>query len=137
MHDLPATLVYAAASRQVTDTWVAGRHVFADGTLRYIDEAAVLERAEAWRARIDAGLESSETDALSTHNVDPAEIARFEAAASRWWDPQGEMRPLHDLNPVRLQYVERAGALAGTQGARCRLRRRPAGRGHGAQGRAW
>jgi 2-polyprenyl-6-hydroxyphenyl methylase / 3-demethylubiquinone-9 3-methyltransferase len=46
-------------------------------------------------------------------NVDPAEIARFEAAASRWWDPQGEMRPLHDLNPVRLQYVERAGALAG------------------------
>lgn len=49
----------------------------------------------------------------STHNVDPAEIARFEAAASRWWDPQGEMRPLHDLNPVRLQYVERAGALPG------------------------
>jgi 2-polyprenyl-6-hydroxyphenyl methylase / 3-demethylubiquinone-9 3-methyltransferase len=46
-------------------------------------------------------------------NFDPAEIARFEAAASRWWDPQGEMRPLHDLNPVRLQYVERAGNLAG------------------------
>jgi 2-polyprenyl-6-hydroxyphenyl methylase / 3-demethylubiquinone-9 3-methyltransferase len=44
-------------------------------------------------------------------NVDPAEIARFEAAASRWWDPQGEMRPLHDLNPVRLAYVERAGPL--------------------------
>jgi 2-polyprenyl-6-hydroxyphenyl methylase/3-demethylubiquinone-9 3-methyltransferase len=48
-----------------------------------------------------------------TRNVDPAEIARFDAAASRWWDPQGEMRPLHDLNPVRLQYVERAGPLAG------------------------
>jgi 2-polyprenyl-6-hydroxyphenyl methylase/3-demethylubiquinone-9 3-methyltransferase len=46
-------------------------------------------------------------------NVDPAEIARFEAVASRWWDPRGEMRPLHDLNPVRLQYVERAGPLAG------------------------
>jgi 2-polyprenyl-6-hydroxyphenyl methylase/3-demethylubiquinone-9 3-methyltransferase len=46
-------------------------------------------------------------------NVDPAEIARFEAAASRWWDPLGEMRPLHDLNPVRLQYVERAGTLSG------------------------
>jgi len=44
-------------------------------------------------------------------NVDPAEIARFAAAASRWWDPQGEMRPLHDLNPVRLAYVERAGDL--------------------------
>ena len=49
----------------------------------------------------------------STRNVDQAEIARFEAAASRWWDPQGEMRPLHDLNPVRLEYVERSGRLEG------------------------
>lgn len=46
-------------------------------------------------------------------NVDAAEIARFRSAASRWWDPEGEMRPLHDLNPVRLAYVERSGALAG------------------------
>jgi 2-polyprenyl-6-hydroxyphenyl methylase/3-demethylubiquinone-9 3-methyltransferase len=45
-------------------------------------------------------------------NVDPAEIARFEATASRWWDPDGEMRPLHDLNPVRLGYVERHAQLA-------------------------
>ena len=48
-----------------------------------------------------------------TVNVDAGEIARFQAAASRWWDPEGEMRPLHDLNPVRLDYVERAGPLAG------------------------
>jgi 2-polyprenyl-6-hydroxyphenyl methylase/3-demethylubiquinone-9 3-methyltransferase len=48
-----------------------------------------------------------------TGNVDAAEIARFQSAASRWWDPEGEMRPLHDLNPVRLAYVERCGALAG------------------------
>ena len=48
-----------------------------------------------------------------TRNVDHAEIARFEAAASRWWDPQGEMRPLHELNPVRLEYVERSGRLEG------------------------
>jgi 2-polyprenyl-6-hydroxyphenyl methylase/3-demethylubiquinone-9 3-methyltransferase len=46
-------------------------------------------------------------------NYDPAEISRFEAAASRWWDPEGEMRPLHDLNPIRLAYVERSGPLAG------------------------
>jgi 2-polyprenyl-6-hydroxyphenyl methylase/3-demethylubiquinone-9 3-methyltransferase len=46
-------------------------------------------------------------------NVDRAEIARFQASASRWWDPEGEMRPLHDLNPVRLGYVERGGPLAG------------------------
>ncbi len=51
--------------------------------------------------------------ATARNNVDPSEIARFDAAASRWWDPQGEMRPLHDLNPVRLQYVERAGSLQG------------------------
>ena len=57
--------------------------------------------------------ESPRVDPATPRNVDPAEIARFEAAASRWWDPQGEMRPLHDLNPVRLQYVERAGALPG------------------------
>jgi 2-polyprenyl-6-hydroxyphenyl methylase/3-demethylubiquinone-9 3-methyltransferase len=49
----------------------------------------------------------------NTRNVDEAEIARFEAAASRWWDPQGEMRPLHELNPVRLEYVERSGRLEG------------------------
>jgi len=46
-------------------------------------------------------------------NVDPAEIARFQSAASRWWDADGEMRPLHDLNPVRLEYVQRAGPLSG------------------------
>jgi 2-polyprenyl-6-hydroxyphenyl methylase / 3-demethylubiquinone-9 3-methyltransferase len=49
----------------------------------------------------------------SLSNVDPAEIARFDSVAARWWDPDGEMRPLHDLNPVRLAYVERDGALAG------------------------
>lgn len=54
------------------------------------------------------------SESLSTAgNVDAAEVARFQSAASRWWDPEGEMRPLHDLNPVRLGYVERAGALAG------------------------
>lgn len=48
-------------------------------------------------------------------NADPAELARFAAAASRWWDRDGEMRPLHDLNPVRLRYVERTGPLAGLE----------------------
>ncbi len=46
-------------------------------------------------------------------NADPSELARFQSVASRWWDPEGEMRPLHDLNPVRLRYVERAGPLSG------------------------
>jgi 2-polyprenyl-6-hydroxyphenyl methylase/3-demethylubiquinone-9 3-methyltransferase len=51
-------------------------------------------------------------------NVDPEEIARFDAVAARWWDPDGEMRPLHDLNPVRLAYVERDGSLPA---ARCSM----------------
>jgi 5-methylthioadenosine/S-adenosylhomocysteine deaminase len=54
VHDVGATLVYACSSRQVTDTWVAGRRVLADGTLQYIDEGLLFERAEAWRDRIGA-----------------------------------------------------------------------------------
>ena len=48
-------------------------------------------------------------------NVDPEEIARFDAVAARWWDPDGEMRPLHDLNPVRLAYVEGDGSISGRE----------------------
>lgn len=55
VHDVFATLVYSSSSRQVTDTWVAGRRVLADGALRYLDQEAVMERCEAWRRRIDAG----------------------------------------------------------------------------------
>ncbi len=54
VHDAAATLVYACSSRQVTDSWVAGRQVLAAGSLRYIDEAGLYARAEAWRLRIDA-----------------------------------------------------------------------------------
>lgn len=46
-------------------------------------------------------------------NADPAELAKFGALAQRWWDPSGESRPLHDLNPVRLAFVESCMPLAG------------------------
>jgi 2-polyprenyl-6-hydroxyphenyl methylase/3-demethylubiquinone-9 3-methyltransferase len=46
-------------------------------------------------------------------NHDPAEIARFDATAQRWWDPLGEFRPLHVLNPVRLDYIDEKSALRG------------------------
>lgn len=46
-------------------------------------------------------------------NHDPAEIARFDAGAQRWWDTQGEFRPLHDINPVRVAYMDRRAALKG------------------------
>lgn len=49
----------------------------------------------------------------TAHNVDPAEIAKFEELAARWWDPHSEFKPLHDINPLRLDYVERFGALRG------------------------
>src|ERR1700683_3594096 len=47
----------------------------------------------------------------SSRNVDPAELAKFSALAQSWWDPKGPSKPLHDLNPLRLQYVERAVPL--------------------------
>jgi 2-polyprenyl-6-hydroxyphenyl methylase/3-demethylubiquinone-9 3-methyltransferase len=47
-------------------------------------------------------------------NVDQQELAKFGALAARWWDKESEFKPLHDINPLRLDYiVERAGGLAG------------------------
>lgn len=40
-------------------------------------------------------------------NVDPAELGKFEAGASRWWDPQGDFRTLHEINPMRVDYIRR------------------------------
>lgn len=46
-------------------------------------------------------------------NVDPAEIAKFEALASRWWDPHSEFKPLHDINPLRLDFIDARAGLRG------------------------
>jgi 2-polyprenyl-6-hydroxyphenyl methylase/3-demethylubiquinone-9 3-methyltransferase len=51
----------------------------------------------------------------NTSNVSPDEIARFEKLAARWWDPDGESRPLHDLNPVRAAYVGSHASLRGAK----------------------
>lgn len=48
-------------------------------------------------------------------NIDPQELAKFESQASRWWDPSGEFRTLHDINPVRLRYIEERAGLSGKQ----------------------
>jgi 2-polyprenyl-6-hydroxyphenyl methylase/3-demethylubiquinone-9 3-methyltransferase len=48
-------------------------------------------------------------------NADPAELAKFAALAQRWWDPHGPSKPLHDLNPLRLQYLKGALPLAGSK----------------------
>jgi 2-polyprenyl-6-hydroxyphenyl methylase/3-demethylubiquinone-9 3-methyltransferase len=49
----------------------------------------------------------------TTHNVDPGEIEKFEKLAGRWWDPNSEFKPLHDINPLRLDYINRIAPLAG------------------------
>lgn len=47
-------------------------------------------------------------------NVDPAEIDKFQSIASRWWDPESEFKPLHEINPLRVTYIEQqAGGLGG------------------------
>jgi 2-polyprenyl-6-hydroxyphenyl methylase/3-demethylubiquinone-9 3-methyltransferase len=46
-------------------------------------------------------------------NVDPQEIAKFEALASRWWDRNSEFRPLHDINPLRANYIDQHSPVAG------------------------
>lgn len=48
-------------------------------------------------------------------NADPAELAKFSQLAARWWDPEGESRPLHDLNPERLAYVRERCTLQGAR----------------------
>jgi len=49
----------------------------------------------------------------ATANVDPDEIAKFEKLAARWWDPTSEFRPLHEINPLRLNWIEERVNLAG------------------------
>jgi 5-methylthioadenosine/S-adenosylhomocysteine deaminase len=62
VNDVAAAVVYGASSSQVTETWVAGRRLLADGNLSYLDEAAVLERAEAWRQRFESTATESATN---------------------------------------------------------------------------
>ena len=49
----------------------------------------------------------------ASRNADEAEIAKFSALAQSWWDPAGPSKPLHELNPLRLRYVQRAVELKG------------------------
>jgi len=46
-------------------------------------------------------------------NVDAAEVAKFNALAARWWDPEGDFRPLHQINPLRLDWIRQGAQLSG------------------------
>lgn len=50
---------------------------------------------------------------LMTANVDPAELEKFSELAHRWWDPASEFRPLHEINPLRLAYINETAELQG------------------------
>ncbi|MDH4292865.1 MAG: bifunctional 2-polyprenyl-6-hydroxyphenol methylase/3-demethylubiquinol 3-O-methyltransferase UbiG [Betaproteobacteria bacterium] len=50
---------------------------------------------------------------IMTANVDPAELEKFSELAHRWWDPQSEFRPLHEINPLRLAYINETAELQG------------------------
>ena len=49
----------------------------------------------------------------ASQNADPAELDKFSELAHRWWDPESEFKPLHDINPLRLDWIDRAVGLVG------------------------
>ena len=49
----------------------------------------------------------------ATDNVDPAELAKFDSLASRWWDTEGDFKPLHEINPLRLDWIRQHISLRG------------------------
>ena len=53
------------------------------------------------------------TTSTINHNVDQAELAKFGALAARWWDPHSEFKPLHDINPLRLNLIDKHVGLNG------------------------
>ena len=46
-------------------------------------------------------------------NVDPAELDKFNQLAHRWWDPNSEFKPLHEINPLRLDYIDSMRGFSG------------------------
>jgi len=53
------------------------------------------------------------SEQTSTVNADPAELAKFGELAHRWWDPSSEFRPLHEINPLRLAWIDEKAGLSG------------------------
>jgi len=63
-----------------------------------------------------AEIQNQNSTQQSEHaNVDPIEIQKFDRVAARWWDEEGEFKPLHEMNPVRCNYVDAASPLAEKQ----------------------
>ena len=135
MYHVISQLVYATGRHQVSDVWIARR---AQARRQRVLVDMDVPRASAPRRASGANASPASRcphDRIRA-NVSQAELDKFDALASRWWDPDGPQRPLHELNPARLGYVARAPAAGAMRArARCRLRRRPAERGAGARRR--
>lgn len=58
-------------------------------------------------------MNSKQQNAATAANVDPEELAKFAALASRWWDTNSEFKPLHDINPLRINYIDSRAPVAG------------------------
>src|SRR5579864_3335539 len=72
--------------------------------------APAVKRAYRWRGRggqrLRLEVRSSAMPAPQAHSsIDPADVARFEALGDDWWDPAGSMRPLHQINPLRVAWL--------------------------------
>lgn len=98
------------------------RHPTPPGVTTGIGQIAVvsfrmeIDRTSETRVRLTQPRDQIKTMTDTIHNVDQAEISKFEELASRWWDPDSEFKPLHDINPLRLDYIERgADGLAGKE----------------------
>ena len=59
--------------------------------------------------------QANNVNSQTNPNVDPAELAKFSALAARWWDPNSEFKPLHQINPLRLEHIDK---LIGIKGKR-------------------
>lgn len=60
-------------------------------------------------------MSTADSDSAVHGNVDPAEIARFAALAARWWDATGEFKPLHEINPLRANWIDERAPVAGSR----------------------
>src|SRR5256885_16022438 len=75
-----------------------------------------VRRTGGSRSKSTARARSCVEDRPQAMNVDPAELQKFSELSHRWWDPAGSFRPLHEINPLRLDRIDPRAALAGKRG---------------------
>lgn len=64
-------------------------------------------------SKAQANTNTRQSQTAGPENVDHTEIAKFEAIANRWWDPESEFKPLHQINPLRLNFIDEIAHLSG------------------------